>query len=68
MSESHEYWSLCSSCNQKTGCLGYLKEWGQDVGEDGGGRAQEGLVRKQQPETVPSYTLDEWDDIPTLEA
>jgi hypothetical protein len=48
VSESHEYWSLRSSCNQKPGCLGYLKEWGQDVGEDGGGSAQEGLVSGEE--------------------
>jgi hypothetical protein len=65
LSDTHDYWRLHQSCNMKAGVLGYLKEWGQDVGEDGGG-AHEGSRRRQQPETTPSYVLDELDDVLTL--
>lgn len=67
MSDSHEFWRLRWQCNEKAGDLGYLREWGEIVGEDGeGGGTFEGYGGSEEPETVPSYGEDEWDDIPAL--
>lgn len=66
MSKSHEYWKLRKALNQKAESLGYLKEWGKDGGV-GDGEAAPAMVRKEVPETAPSYTIDEWDSIPEME-